>query len=303
MKPSSAAVWLSTLVAVLALIAAGAGLFWHDGGDPFAVTTFRGETVQMYGQGLYRYESFRNGVGFKGVDLYILVVGIPLLLGFTLRYRRGSLHGGILLSGTLAYFLYNSTHLTFSYAYNSLFLVYLAQFAASLFATVLTFTSIDAQALPARCSEKLPRRSIAGFLFVVGLSLIIVWIGLSILPALLQGRTPELSGSTTLVTHGVDVGIIAPLAFLSGVLLLQRAPLGYLLAATLLVLSSVLGAGVVALSAAQTRAGALTTAETIVFVAPFVILTVAGIWLTVLLLRNLTEPGPTRMAMLRSAHP
>jgi hypothetical protein len=303
MRPSNAVIWLSALVVVLALVAAAVGLFWQDGGSPFAVTTLRGETVQIYGQGLYRYESLRNGVGFKGVDLFILVVGIPLLLLFIQLYRRGSLRGGVLLTGTLAYFLYNATHLTFGYAYNTLFLVYLTQFSASLFATMLAFRSIDAQTLPAHSSEKLPRRSIAGFLFVVGLSLIIVWIGLSILPALLQGRAPQLSGSTTLVTHAVDVGIIAPLALLAGVLLLRRAALGYLLAAALLVLSSVLGAGVVALSAAQVLAGALTTTETIMFVVPFVILTVAGIWLTVLLFRNLSEPVPLQVATVQPAHP
>jgi hypothetical protein len=36
---------------------------------------------------------------------------------------------------------------------------------------------------------------------------------------------------------------------------------------------------------------------------PFVILTVAGIWLTVLLFRNLSEPAPLHVATLRSAHP
>ena len=97
MKPSHAVVWLAALVAALALIAAVAGLLWQDGGSPFAVTTFRGETVRLYGQGLYRYESLWNGAGFKGVDVFILLVGIPLLLLFTRLYRRGSLHGGVLL--------------------------------------------------------------------------------------------------------------------------------------------------------------------------------------------------------------
>jgi hypothetical protein len=302
LKPSNAVIWLSSLVAALALVAAGAGLLWQDGGSPFSFTTLRGETVPMYGQGLYRYESLRNGAGFKGVDVFTLFLGIPLLVLFILLYRRGSLRGGLLLSGTLAYFLYNATHLTFSYAYNDLFLVYLAQFSASLFATVLACRSIDAQSLPAHFAESLPRRSIAGFLFAVGLSLIVVWIGLSILPALLQGRAPDLSGSTTLVTHGVDLGVIAPLAFLAGILLLRRAPLGYMLAATLLVVSSVLGAGVVALSAAQLLAGLLTIAETAMFVAPFVILTAIAIWLTVVLFRNFSEPAPLQSAPLQSAH-
>jgi hypothetical protein len=303
MKPSKAAICLSALLALLALVAAAVGLFWQDGGSPFSFTTLRGETVQMYGQGLYRYETLRDGSGNKGTDLFILVVGVPLLLLFTLRYRRGDLRGGLLLTGTLAYFLYNSASMTFGYAYNNLFLVYLAQFSASLFAFVLAFTSFDLQALPVRFSDRLPRRGIAGFLFAVGISLILVWGVMDILPALLAGKAPALTGHTTLPTHALDMGIIAPLAFVAGVLLLRRATLGYLLAAMLLVVSSVLGAGVLALSAAQLLAGVLTLIETVVFVVPFVILTVIGIWLTTILFRNLSEPAPLRVATLHSAHP
>jgi len=302
MKSSNAVIRLSALIAVLALVAAGIGLFWLDGGSPFAFTTLRGETVQMYGQGLYRYETLRDGAGFKGADLFILVVGVPLLILFTLLYRRGSLRGGLLLTGTLAYFLYNSASMTFGYAYNNLFLVYLAQFSASLFAFALAFTSFDLQALPARFSDRLPWRGIAGFLFAVGISLILVWGVMDILPALLAGTAPALTGHTTLPTHAMDMGIIAPLAFLAGVLLLRRAPLGYLLAITLLVVSSVLGAGVLALSAAQLLAGVLTSAETIIFVMPFVILTVVGIWLTIALFRTFSEPALLQVARLQSAH-
>jgi len=303
MKQSKALVWLSALIAALAIVAALAGLLWRDGGSPFAVTSLRGEAVRMYGQGLYRYETLRDGSGFKGVDLFILVVGAPLLVFCTALYRRGSLRGGLLLTGTLAYFLYNSASMTFGYAYNDLFLLYLTQFSASLFAFILAFTSFDLQALSAHFADGLPRRGIAGFLFAVGISLILVWGVLDILPALLAGKAPALTGHTTLPTHALDMGIIAPLAFVAGVLLLQRAPLGYLLAVTLLVISSVLGAGVLALSAAQLLAGVLTAAETIVFVVPFVILTAVGIWLTVVLFRNFSDRGALQVVTLQAAHP
>jgi hypothetical protein len=36
MPTSNAAVWLSALICLLALVAAGGGLFWSDGGSPFA---------------------------------------------------------------------------------------------------------------------------------------------------------------------------------------------------------------------------------------------------------------------------
>jgi hypothetical protein len=43
MKTSKAVVWLSSLIVVLALVAAGIGLFWQDGGHSFSFTTLRGQ--------------------------------------------------------------------------------------------------------------------------------------------------------------------------------------------------------------------------------------------------------------------
>ncbi len=45
MKPSNTVTRLAALIVILALAAAGAGLFWQDGGSPFTFTTLRGETV------------------------------------------------------------------------------------------------------------------------------------------------------------------------------------------------------------------------------------------------------------------
>jgi hypothetical protein len=292
-RPSVAVVWLAALIGVLSLIAAGVGLLWGGGSGSVPFTTLRGETVQLYGQGLYRHDTLLNGPGYKGMDGFVLVVGVPLLAVCTLLYRRGSLRGGLLLTGTLGYFLYNTASMTFNYAYNDLFLVYIALFSASLFATVLAFASIDPLALRDRCAIGVPRSGIAVFLFAVGAALAGVWLGLSIAPALLRGEAPaELASYTTLVTHALDMGIIAPLAIVAGVLLLRRAALGYLLAAVLLILSSVLGVGLLIYSAAQVIAGVLSTGQFIGFVVPFIILTVAGVWLTVSLFRGIAEEMP-----------
>lgn len=282
-------VWLSVLVAALAVVSSLAGLLAQGGDGAFVFTTVRGETVQVYGQGLYRYEIVRDGTGYKGIDVFTLVVAVPLLLYFTWLYRRGSLRGGLLLTSTLGYFLYNSASMTFGYAYNNFFLAYLAQFTASLFAFIVAFTAFNLQELPAHFSNRLPRRAIAGFLFVIGVSLILVWVGLDILPALLQGKSPALVGHTTLPTHALDVGVIAVSAFLAGVLLLRRNGIGYLLASVILILGAVLGLAVMALSAAQILAGVLTAAQTLAFVVPFVVLTVFSLWCTVVLLRNCSE--------------
>jgi len=81
-----------------------------------------------------------------------------------------------LLTGTLAYFFYAYASMAFGAAYNELFLVYIALFSASLFSVVMAFTSIDARAFPSRFWDRLPRRSGATFMFVVGLVLTVVWL-------------------------------------------------------------------------------------------------------------------------------
>ena len=243
MKVSNSLAVLSLLVAVLAVLASLVGLLYQDTGSTFPFTTVRGEHVQVYGQGLYRYEIVRDGVGFKGADLYVIVVAVPLVIISTVLARRGSIRWGLVLTGMLAYFLYNATSMAFGYAYNQLFLVYTALFAATLFATILALTSFDLPALPGRYSEKMPRKGIAALLFLVGVSLIMVWGVMDILSPLLAGTSPALVGHTTLPTHALDMGLIATASFVAGVLLLKRFPFGYLLAPVVVILSAVLGAG------------------------------------------------------------
>ena len=57
MQTHTALKWLVSVIGVLALLAASAGLFWPAQGQPFAFTTHRGEEVMIAGRGLYRYDT------------------------------------------------------------------------------------------------------------------------------------------------------------------------------------------------------------------------------------------------------
>ena len=94
MKISKAVIWLSAAIIILALAATCTGLFWQGGSGPLSFSTLRGQTTEIYGQGLYRYDTVFSGSGAKGQDLVTLVLGIPFLLITLLLYRRGSLRGG-----------------------------------------------------------------------------------------------------------------------------------------------------------------------------------------------------------------
>ncbi len=290
MKTSRAVVWLASLILVLSLIAAATGEFYQDAGKPFSFTTVRGEVVQVYGQGLYRFDTPLTAVGNKTADAVILALMIPVLVVALLLYRRGSLAGGLVLSGALAYFLYNYSSVALGAAYNSLFLVYLALFSISLFGLIVCLSSFDVPALPSHFCEGLPTRGIGVYLIVSGVILLCIWFFLSILPAMLAGKAPsEVSLYSTLVTFAVDMGVVAPGLIVSGWLLLRRAPLGYLLASTLLVFTVLLGTQLAVMGIVQFTAGLIGVGQFIGMVVSFIILTLFAIWFTIALFRNLKD--------------
>jgi hypothetical protein len=259
--------------------------------------------VQIYGQGLYRYDIPLTAVGFRAADAVTLVLAIPLLVISILLYRRGRLQGGLLLVGALAYFLYNYGSMAVGAAYNPLFLVYVALFSASLFGLVLSLTSFDLQALPSHFTAGLPRRSIGLFLVVSGMILLLVWLVLSIVPSLLQGTAPSVVASyTTFITGVMDIGVVAPALIVAGTLLLRRAPIGYLLASMMLVFTVTLGTNLLAAGIAQLLTGVMSIGPFIGMTVPFAILTLIAIWLTAMLFRRFSETVTPLAAGVRVAH-
>ena len=224
--------WLIPLIALLAVLVAGFGLFLKGGDGPFMFTTLYGNAVEIYGQGIYQHDS--------------LFVAVPLLLVGYLSYRRGSIRRTIFMIGMLLYFLYIGVTYTFSVIFNSLFLVYIALFSASLFAVIVALTTFDAQFLASKVSSNMPNRGIAIFMFIAGIGTLFLWLSELIGP-LMTGHAPaNLGPYTTMFTHGFDSAVITPATVITGIYLLKRKPLGYLLAAPLLILCSIVGLTVVA---------------------------------------------------------
>ena len=252
-EPSRTVLALSLLVGLLALFCAGFGLLSSGGPGRSTFNSIHGQSVQLYGQGLYRGDSVFKAAGNRGTDLVTLVVGIPLLLGAALLYRRGSSRAALLLSGMHAYFLYVYATMALGAMYGPLFLAYVATYSASLFALIGLLTRL--LPLAPRFSPALPRRRIAAFLFSSGFLTLGVWLG-PILGASLAGEPPGLlQHYTTMVTDALDLGLIVPTVFLSATLIARRQPTGYLIAFPLILLVSMLLPVIVAQTVLQLSAG------------------------------------------------
>ena len=157
MSTHNALKWLIPPIFLLALVAAAAGL-WPGDGASYPLTTFRGEQVTINARGLYYWDTVSTAAQMQANDLVTLALGLPLLAVSFWLARRGSLRGRLLLTGTLGFFLYTYMSMCFGAAYNPLFLVYVALFGLSLYAFILSMMSFDLAALPARFSDRLPRR-------------------------------------------------------------------------------------------------------------------------------------------------
>lgn len=285
--------WLIPLIGLLALFAAGMGLFYQTSGQPYSYTNHRGETVTINGHGLYQWDTVSYVAQMQGNDLITLVVGLPLLaISFWLA-SRGSLRGLLLLTGTLGFFLYTYLSMSMLAAYNSLFLVYVALFGISLFAFILSMLSVDLAELPQHFSSSLPHRWIAGMLFVVGGFLLFVWLG-RIVPPLFQNQTPVLENATTLVIQAMDLALIVPLAILSGILLLRHSAWGYLLASVFVMKSITLGLAVSMMAINMARAG---IPDSLGLMIPFMVIMLINLVMAVVLLKNVETPFPIALSV------
>ncbi len=283
-------VWLSLSTAVLAATASGAGLFWHTSGIDYLFPTLRGQNAQIYGQGLYQYDTIFAAGGYKGTDAIVLFLGVPVLVILSLLYRRGSFKAGLLLTSILAFFLYVYASMALGAAYNPLFIVYVAAFSMSFFSLVLVFRTLGLVQVPRDVIERLPRRFPAYLLFACGLVTLIVWLS-PIFASLFSGATPDrLDSYTTLMTYALDLAIITPATFASGSMILKRMSMGYMSAFALFGIIIMLAPSIAASTVSQIRVGvSFTPGEVIGPVAGFVILGLLAAWALFRILRGLPE--------------
>lgn len=106
MKHSRLISLLVLCIVVLSLFASVIGIFSNAGPGAYEIQSFRGETINIHGRGLYRNDSISIVAQGTAQDIVTLALGIPLLIVSLCMSFKGSLKGRLLLTGTLGYFLY-----------------------------------------------------------------------------------------------------------------------------------------------------------------------------------------------------
>ena len=286
MKPNSIVIRLASFIILLALFAAGMGVFWQGTGESYPFETLRGETVMIRGHGLYRFDTVNSSSQEVAQDVVTLLIGIPLLFTGILLARKGTMRGQLLLTGALGYFLYTYGAMCFLTAFNLLFLVYVALFSMSLFGFILSMKNLDVDEVTRHISDGFPRRAIATYFIIVAVFLTLAWLGLVASPSLTWTPPNGLESAITMVIQALDLGVIVPTSLITASLLLKKQPWGYALASVMLLKILTMGTALIAMIVNQLLEGVQIDPVTSVI---FVLISLAGISLGIVTLRNIRD--------------
>jgi hypothetical protein len=293
MKEKNSITALVLLIAFLSALTSALGIFSDDGPGLYTYQSIRGETINIYGKGLYKHMS--EDVAIQGIaqDYVTLFIAIPLLLLSLYGYRKNAIRKKFLLGGTLGYFFVSFLFYTAMGMYNIMFLAYIALLALSFFGLIMILLSFDLTKITEYFLRKTPVKFLGFFLIVNALLVAFLWLGI-IIPPLLDGSVypPELQHYTTLIVQGFDLGLLLPLAFVSGLLLIKKKAMGYLSAGIYFVFLSILMTALTVKIIAMAMHGV--DVFPVIFIIPLINL--ISILCCILMINNIHKPVPDETA-------
>lgn len=221
--------FLNFITVILLLIVTICGIGSFDTTHSYEIINQYGDSVEIWGTGIYTHDSFFKAPIFIGSDFTMLIFIIPFaIISFIKVQKRQDVECYICNFGISSLLLYYSASLAFGVTYNTLHLIYIALFGVSFYSVGLLFSKLHTLSIQ---SDKVCEYSITKgmkiFLIIAGVSLFVAWLP-DIITSLMKGTSLELiEVYTTEITYVFDMGIISPLIFLTIHLLKREGFIGY----------------------------------------------------------------------------
>lgn len=273
-------------IAILSSVAASCGIFTKSGSGNYEYQSIRGNTVTIFGKGLYRDMSADVAIQGIAQDYVTLFIAVPLLLLNLIFSLKGSARARFLLAGIINYFLVTYLFYLEIAMYNFMFLAYAALIGTSFFAFLLVLLSFDIVSLPDMFRNGVPVKFTGSFLIFNSIVIGLLWLSV-VVPPLVDGTIipPDVQHYTTLTVQGLDLGLFLPISFVSGLLLVKKDRFGYLAGTVTLVFLPLLMTALVAKLIAMASTGVSVIPA--IFVIPAILIT--AIICCFLQIRNVKE--------------
>lgn len=232
------------LIVVLLLVITVSGVLSISTTQSYQVTNQYGETIRIYGAGLYAHDSYFKAPIFIGTDLTMMLLVLPVLIVAWIKNRkRPGIQAEINLFSLLGIILYYAMSISFGVTYNDLHLLYIALFGLSFFLFFCALFHLHSLSLITKkpvCTYSVTK-GMNIFLVCSGVALFIAWLPDIMMSWAAGGPLELIEIYTTEITYVIDMGIISPLMFIILYLLHKKSFLGMVLFRMVLRVCSIMG--------------------------------------------------------------
>lgn len=250
---------LNILILLLTLFITICGICSFNTAHAYNVINQYGETIKMWGAGIYAHDSYFKAPIFIGSDFTILFFVIPMAaLTFIKARKTQSVEYAVRSFGVICLLLYYSASLAFGVTYNYLHLAYIALFGLCFFGVWMML--IKLHTLEVRRGNVCQYSFTKGmkiFLLISGISLFVAWLPDIIASIINKTSLDLIEVYTTEITYVLDMGIISPLMFITYYQMKHGKFIGYVLIRMIFKICTVIGIMLPMQSVFQMLAGIL----------------------------------------------
>lgn len=201
-----------------------------------AVLVTAASLTGIYTADFYASESENWQLQALGQDVIDLLLIVPFLtISAVLTYFNRKI-GLALWCGALLYLIYTFAIYTFSIHFNSLFILYCIILGVSFYAFLFIIYKQAKERIPWVITSTRLANTIAIYFLFIAVVFYTLWLG-DIVPAILNGAVPQSLQEAGLVTnpvHVLDLAVLLPGIFMTGILLLRKNHVGIMLTPVLL---------------------------------------------------------------------
>ena len=204
---------------------------------PLAILTALVSYAGIFIESTYARENTLYAAQGIGQDIVNLFIVVPILLIAAFFAWRKSKLGLLVWSGAVFYLAYSYTIYSFGLHFNNLFIEYCLILGLSFYSLIYFVISSLNENVSEWFATKVSTKSTGIFLIVIAVLFYFIWLS-EIIPAILINVTPKSiieSGLLINPVHVLDIAICLPALIITGIALIKKKNIGYLLASTMMI--------------------------------------------------------------------
>ena len=203
---------------------------------PLAILTAIVSYAGVFVESTYARENSLYAAQGIGQDIVNLFIVVPILLLAAFFAWRKSKLGLLIWSGAVFYLAYSYTIYSFGLHFNNLFIAYCLILGLSFYSLVYFLISSLRENVSQWFASDVSTKPTGIFLVVIAVLFYFIWLS-EIIPAILINATPKSiieSGLLINPVHVLDIAICLPALIVTGIALIKKKNIGFLLAPTML---------------------------------------------------------------------